>query len=284
MTKEELKERNPWAKFLDKIKDNLELYAEGGKQCYEEDLNSLEEFNNLLDKKSDESKKGKYQLELPPCPWDGNPLEANVIFLTLNPGYVEKFNKGFSRLVSCNDDLNARILDFRKKTLRLEADLRPEYDCKQEPMTTFDAVEIMDDMYWTNKFKSLYKALEIDQNEEGKMDFRKKVSILQYIAYTSEKFKGPEKETFKSQGFTKELIKFRLENATSENLPLFVIMRSRDRWIKLLGELITDYPSHFIFRKQVTIKGNLQDPRGQFITENSFSKDDDWARIINALK
>ena len=116
------------------------------------------------------------------------------------------------------------------------------------------------------------------------MDFRKKVSILQYIAYTSEKFKGPEKETFKSQGFTKELIKFRLENATSENLPLFVIMRSRDRWIKLLGELITDYPSHFIFRKQVTIKGNLQDPRGQFITENSFSKDDDWARIINALK
>lgn len=193
MTKEELKARNPWAKFLDKIKDNLELYAEGGKQCYEEDLNLLEEFNNLLDKKSDESKKGKYQLELPPCPWDGNPLEANVIFLTLNPGYVEKFNKGFSRLVSCNDDLNARILDFRKKTLRLEADLRPEYDCKQEPMTTFDAVEIMDDMYWTNKFKSLYKALEIDQNEEGKMDFRKKVSILQYIAYTSEKFKGPEK-------------------------------------------------------------------------------------------
>ncbi len=300
MTEEELRDLNPWAKFLEK--NELKLYFEGGKQCCKGDLKPLETINDDLRKsKAKDAKQGIYQLELPPCPWDGNPLKANVIFLTLNPGYVEPFNKHFSKLVASNANLNKRVLKFRKKTLLLEADLRPTETEDEEPISTFDAVEIMDDIYWTNKFKHLVETLQKEQAEYKIEDFWKKVSVLQYIAYTSETFKKPEiPKTSKedeikplpSQGFTKELIEFRLEKAQNDKEPLLlVVMRSKDKWEWLLGkEIFEKYKEHFIFRKKVTItrkNGTTteQNPRGQYITENSFENGkDDWDKIIKALK
>ena len=35
----------------------------------------------------------KYHLEIPAEPWQGNPLKAKIIILSLNPGWQEKNNK-----------------------------------------------------------------------------------------------------------------------------------------------------------------------------------------------
>ena len=56
-------------------------------RIYPGDDSFIHDFNNKVESKY------KYVVGVPPMPFSGNLLDAKVVILTLNPGYVEKVNK-----------------------------------------------------------------------------------------------------------------------------------------------------------------------------------------------
>ena len=60
---------------------------EEDERIYPGDDSFIHDFNNKVESKY------KYVVGVPPMPFSGNLLDAKVVILTLNPGYVEKVNK-----------------------------------------------------------------------------------------------------------------------------------------------------------------------------------------------
>ena len=112
MTKEQLLERNPWKDIAEQIKPNVTncLYDNSNEYVIQgKEKDRIIAFNNAL-KNTDDS--DKIVLQTPPEPWRGNPLTANLIILTLNPGYDLNINKTLACLIQAIDDVRMELINF----------------------------------------------------------------------------------------------------------------------------------------------------------------------------
>ena len=234
MTEKELWDKNPWRA----VADNMEcVYSEQGSfTANDKEREAIDEFN---DKKKRQNKPDEKLIDsVPPEPWQGNPLNAKVIFLSLNPGFVERINITTAKLIQTCKGTLEKLLDFKRKTLLLEADsFLPEDNDKggdDKPISCRDAMSLLGDEYWENKFSNLIS--EVVNDGYTVDQFYRDVAIMQYHAYTSKVDGGfPNKNHWPlpSQEFTRDLIKHVAEKNPNT---VFVIMRAKDRWVKLLGE------------------------------------------------
>ena len=91
---------NPWLDVADRIQGNpsCALFYQGDPNYFVASLgkdgHDIKDEDELITYKLPSSKNDEYNLItcIPPEPWQGNPLEAKLVILTLNPGYVEKQN------------------------------------------------------------------------------------------------------------------------------------------------------------------------------------------------
>lgn len=223
-TEKGLRENNPWqAMTLDCLySDDAHRYA------LDADRSMLEAFNNKLCA----ADRNRLVLNVPPEPWQGNPLRAKVIFLSLNPGYVDRVNRKLAFLLQSDRDVLRRILQFKQDTICLRARSFFPTSNHELPVGAHDAVSMLGDWYWENALATLRKA--VCGSSYPELRFYEDVAIMQFHAYSSEKFQHtfpPAGRWLASQEYTRDLIEY-----ISRARPgvLFVLMRARDKWKKLL--------------------------------------------------
>lgn len=265
-TDEELKKMNPWKDYSFEHlynDENTDLIHKADKEV-------VEKYN---EKKEEDHKFIKW---VPAIPFQGNPYTAKVIFLSLNPGYVEKLNKDAAKFLRNNcKEISKDLAKLWHKHLTHKVDsmMPPK---KNENLYT--AFQLIGDWYWVEKLEQLKKDTEFSDN-----DFYTKVALIELMPYSSRYCKDKTTE-LPTQEYTKNLIKHLLERSESDK-PLFVVMRSEKYWGKLLFD-DEKYPfennKNFIIRKRDS-KGRPL--RAQSINENAFyNLEIDYNRIKSKIK
>lgn len=270
MKTEEILNKNPWNNIkLDK------LYSSNDTEfVVDDDRDVVLDFNNKIG----DDTLNKLILNIPPEPWQGNPLKAKVIFLSLNPGYIERANKKLAMVFQNYKEILGPILDFKMKTLKLESDSFFPLNNDEKPIGCKDAISMLGDWYWEDAFQPLIQEACVNGFTEN--DFYKNVAIIQHFAYSSIKCQRvfpPKRKPLSSQNFTKELIQYIIDNNPNT---LFVIMRSISKWKEFLGEDLfnecdNDNQRRFLLKEN---KG-----MSQAFSRNNLG-DDKFERILKALK
>lgn len=262
MTREDIRRTNPWKAVADLYVGNGFLYNETGEYVCKDDKEMIETFNRTA------KKEHQYCLKVPAYPWYGNPLEAKVIVLSLNPGYVER------------ESVIGKIL------MRLPAGLVEGYAIHLRSMLTFDCHSFLPDDYGkpnvtyrdlANLHQSWYwidrleKAFVSDKTGLKTDDVLKRFAVIEYMGYSSEKYKA-----FKggallpSQVYVKQLIQYILQNNSDT---VFIVSRNVKTWQNFLGTMWTDNSDRFIVAK---------DYLGQRFTKDILGNDYD--KVIAAFK
>jgi len=208
--KETLRVENPWLSIAKKIADNNYIIRE---DCvHSEDRRIVEEFNHIT--------KDEYllRLDLPPEPFQGNPLNAEVIILTLNPGFVEKCNVGMFEALSYEEKID--FIAAKCRTMSMQDEL-----CVPDN----DIINDIGEHYWERKLKSVLSFPEAN----------KRIAIVQFLGYFSKKYKSIPKKLFHgeeallyTQKYTIRLIRYLMQ----EN-KLLIIGRHIKMWYKYIPEL-----------------------------------------------
>ena len=239
MTETEIKKNNPWREIADRLDC---LYSETEEYVYSKDIEMVRIFNKRVAKSKTNDQvyhPDELIVNIPPEPWQGNPLKAKVIFLSLNPGFVENVNWKLAKVLQNDNGILKRMLDFKKKTLCLESESFFPESNDEKPIGCKDSVSMLGDWYWENglaKFRE--KVVDKDYSEK---QFYRDVAIMQYHSYTSEKYGRTFTKAgyfLESQKFTAELIKYIIDNNKDV---IFVIMRSLKRWKELLEDSDKDF-------------------------------------------
>lgn len=260
--KEEVKEKNPWKEIADSYDENDAecLYGENNYYVCEGDKDAVKKFNSKAKGTPDE-----IITIVPPEPWWGNPLEAKLIILSLNPGYVEEVNEKLAKLLQSNDEIRKQVINYKKKTLLLDAEsfLPEDEDNEGNPISCKDAVNMLGDWYWYKKIKQLKEDVNIDEK-----DFFKQIALIEYHGYSSKEssrrfpLKG---DSFKSMDFTKELVLKIIKNKPDV---IFLIMRSSKKWENLL-DIEINGNKRFIYKDN---KGMSQRISPQNLGDENYNK------------
>ena len=96
MTEKQLKSKNPWKEVADMYNPNKDncLYGEDNNYVCSCDKDAIKKYNEKAQGTKDE-----IITRIPAEPWWGNPFEARLIILSLNPGYVPKVNETLAKLM-----------------------------------------------------------------------------------------------------------------------------------------------------------------------------------------
>jgi hypothetical protein len=269
LTEEKIRDLNPWK---DVLPDNcgaeiLYNVDETAKYIVREDEGMLAKFNEKHKAKKDK----QYVLNLVPYPWVGNPLTAKVIILSQNPGFVENSGRSVPLMIgqtSVADDL----VDYFRKSLRLEASGFMPNDIKKNGISARDAFNVMGDWYWKRRFDALQESSSVNIET-----IYNNFALIQYVPYSSVEFADFPKSYgyLKSQNFTKLLIKYILEHNKDT---LFVALRGASLWEKFLH--LDNWNSLVKTNRIVLHKKNCYRP--QYISEKCL--DNAYDIVVSKLK
>lgn len=280
MTENQLKDENPWKYVADMIDPREKdcLFRDKAKKWYvcEKDEERILVFN----RKCKENDTDLIITNTPPEPWRGNPLTANLIILTLNPGYDPNINESLAKLIQCVDEVREELVEFRKQTLKLESQsMMPEND-NNSPISCFEAEDMISGWYWTKNLKTLREKSELDEKE-----FYKRVAVIEFHGYSSttcrRRFPLYRKDSsyLESQEFNKKLIDYIVNNRRDD--VRFLIVRAKRQWVKFLGDL---YDKKIFLsrgnkgRNPSISKGNLAKKNKDGIIEN-----DIFNKVLDAV-
>lgn len=267
---QEVKNYNPWrdvTKMFD-IYEKRCLYDDNNEYMLEEDRDRIIKFNGDIKKHDD-----RIILQTPPEPWRGNPLEANLIILSLNPGFDVNINKTLAILLQADDAIREGVVNFRKDTLNLEShSFLPEGN-PTKTISIKEAEDMLGGWYWTKRFNTLRNDSRV-KTKLNENEFYKRVAVLQFFGYSSttcEKgfpyYKG--NKELPSQEFNKKLIEY-IVNYKSDKVR-FLILRAKQQWVGFLGEIYNK--NRFMFLEK-TNKG-----RSQSITKENLMEKDENGQI-----
>lgn len=281
LTEDEIRAINPWQGSY--INPNRSaLYDPTSQWLLVEDEQIIKEFNE-----KNKNNDYKFELGMRPEPFNGNPLTAKVIVLSLNPGYVYRVNNLFARLLQMVQKVEEPIKKHKDDQLRF---MVKSFFCQRSKSS--NSVELncreahcmLDDWYWYDIFDQfLNEAKESGLLTDYSLDkIFDNVALVQYIGYISKKGK-PLHKVLPSQRFARMLIHYL---GIKTNV-LFVISRSEEFWHKLIGDDIWDMldkDKRLVHRKKNKDKNEVDRTiRTQGFTEKSFM-DGGFERIVNALK
>lgn len=273
MTLSSLNITSPWTDYMDDLRAkhpgqiDSHLFYDKINVIHPEDLDTVKAYN---DSRKDED--ARFVTNLLAAPFQGNPLTAKVVFLSLNPGYVKRLNKDLAKVFEQIPNLPQQINSIWSGFLSHEAKSMSPSTQNNELFTAYQSLV---DWYWHDTFATIQASSNLPKDT-----FFERVAVMQLMPYHSTKcnkviLKLP------TQQYTKSLILHMLEQP---DCPLFVVMRSEVQWAKLLfgskeGFKTSSYKDHFILRKR---NANDSRPRGQYINENAFDPGV-YQTIVNAI-
>lgn len=254
---------NHWNIVADNCRDNEALFSENNEYIYPGDKPFIQRYNSTA------SEKTRFVVNAVPYPFQGNPLSAKVIILSLNPGYVPRVNDYFAKILQHCPQLADGVMSFLRKNLQIRVrEFMPEVHGASDKHPNYqDAYNMFGDWYW-------YDILS-KWTTEGltKEDIFSNVALIQYIPYASEKAKDlPKGCVLPSQMFAKKLIRHIAETKDS----IFVVPRAVIKWNVLLGSTW----------QKLEDEGRIiigKNPLSQHLTANNLGEEP-YRKIINHLK
>lgn len=286
---DELKELNPWRDKFQKPCFN-KLYDEDAKWLLKDDAEIVDDFN----KKANDDY--KFMFGIRPEPFNGNPLKAKVIILSLNPGYVYRVNNLFARILQKMEpkEIAKIVMEHKDKQLCLDVD---SFFCKMKEyqdknlVNTREAHYMLDDWYWYDIFTKFLK--DAHNTDFLPKDFSKEklfdnIALVQYVGYMSKSWKPLSKGyLLPSQKYTRFLVWY-LAYRTDV---LFIVSRSQAEWNKLIGDDVwkeLKKNDRLVLRKKYDVKNkNGRDYkitiRTQYFSSNSFENENDFKLITDKL-
>lgn len=261
-----LKDNNPWRKEIFNNEPQILLKRllkwKEGEFIYSEDKKIINNRNNVL-ANNKKKKDNVFRTFLLPKPYRGNLKDPKLVILSLNPGYNERIKKKMFEML--REDYQLKFIEIAKKNALLEdgCSIIPNVGKDDDIDYWVDAVT--DNSYWLDKLSDLINEPDVDIS---------KIGLIQFIPYASEHYDSWAKEDeLKSQEFSVEIIRRLLYEDEST---LFLVMRSREQWEKLIPKEMHDekYKNRFLYSKN---------PRCQKISPNNL-QEDQYENIINVLK
>lgn len=263
MTEEEIKKQNPWLQYPYVSR----LYDKNTNMIHPDDRAIVDDYN--------QNRPSDFEVHTPPFPFQGDPFRSKVVFLSLNPGFVERLNIDAALLLEQVKDLRIQLSEeWNKHRIHDVNSFFPN----PKDVNLYQGYQLLGDWYWYDKLKHLLKHL-CDDAKMNEIEFFQKVALIQLMPYSST-FCNKVITNLPTQKYTKNLIDYLLKQPKG---PLFVVMRSEPDWGELLG--IKDfqdakYKDRFVIRKR---DKNGNRPRLQYINQNAF-EDNGYERIIQAIK
>lgn len=241
MTEKELLGQNPWEEVAKMYNPDEEdcLFSKTRHYVCSSDLPEIEKFNSKLALNDTD----RIIKNIPAEPWSGNPLTANLIILSLNPGYVPEVNKTLALLLQSNKQIRKSIIEFKRDTLLLKAKSFMAEEDGANPISSKDAVNMLGDWYWYKKLKQLKDDVGLDEDA-----FFRKIALIEFHGYssiTSNHSFLSGNGYLESQLFTKRMI----QHIVQRDDVVFLIMRSKKKWTDFLGEgFIKEYDNKFVIK------------------------------------
>lgn len=247
-TRERLAADNPWLFMAKEIEANG--YEKTGDYVHPQDKEVIDRFTagNIKDEH-------KLQLSMIPKPFMGNPLDAEVVVLTLNPGYSEKYD--VEEYEKCSPEQKKGFIETKCRIMALQDD-RCIQDGENEYMNLLEA------NYWKHK---LERVLGISP------DANKKVSIVEFMPYHSVRYKDIPKKLFSdgrgllhTQEYTIRLVRYLMQQGK-----VIVITRAENKWYEHIPQLK--------YYKKKVVLNNVQN----IYISPANCKGDGWKLIETAL-
>ena len=263
MTEKDIRVANHWNIVADECQGNEALYSDNKRYIYPGDDVYIDRYNATA------SKETSFILNTVPYPFQGNPLTAKVVVLSLNAGYVPRVNCYFAKILQHYPQLAEGVMCFMRDNLRLNVKaFMPNvvYSYEEHPNYQ-DAFNMLGDWYW-------FDILSKWQNEGLSFgEIFSNVALIQSIPYASIKAKDlPKGCVLPSQIFIKKMITY-IANYTDA---IFVVPRAVKNWQKLLGLTWNQ-----LAREDRLIIG--KNPLNQSLTKNNLGEEQ-FYKIINQLK
>lgn len=254
---------NHWNIVADSCQGNEALYNEDKEYVYPGDEACIERYNSTA------SDKTRLILNTVPYPFQGNPLTAKVIILSLNAGYIPRVNHYFAKILQHYPKLAEGVMCFMRENLRLEVKgFMPEIGYSDEKHPNYqDAYNMLGDWYW-------FDILSKWENEGLNSDeIYSNVALIQSVPYASEKAKDlPKGMILPSQIFIKKMI-WHIANSTDA---IFIVPRAVKKWQTILGPIW-----HRLEQEDRIVIG--KNPLNQSLTKNNLGEEQ-YYKIINHLK
>jgi len=202
---------NPWLDLVNDIEGNI--YIPYSENVLKTDKRVLDEFNSRA------SEIFKYHTEVLPEPFLGNVLDAKVVILALNPGFVYDANIGKWEKAS-----EAEKENFIKSKC-------DQLSLKTKEFISEDKIENeIGDNYWSKKTKYIS-----DNYPNSKND----IALIQFCGYHSEKFRlisskyfGRSSLYLSSQEFTFRIIRYLMQKDR-----VIILARGERIWYKAITGL-----------------------------------------------
>lgn len=262
-TEKDILAANHWNIVADKCQGNEALYSDNKRYIYPGDDVYIDRYNATA------SKETSFILNTVPYPFQGNPLTAKVVVLSLNAGYVPRVNCYFAKILQHYPQLAEGVMCFMRDNLRLNVKaFMPNVGYSYEEHPNYqDAFNMLGDWYW-------FDILSKWQNDGLSFgDIFSNVALIQSIPYASIKAKNlPKGCVLPSQIFIKKMITY-IANYTDA---IFVVPRAVKNWQKLLGLTWNQ-----LEREDRLIIG--KNPLNQSLTKNNLGEEQ-YSRIISHLK
>jgi len=282
LTEQEILDINPWQSTY--VNPNpAALYDPDAEWLLVGDKKMIKDFNEKADKDY------RFELGMRPEPFNGNPLRSKVVILSLNPGYVDRVNNLFARLLQMVQPLGEAVKQHKDLQLKLAVS---SFFCQRNPnknsgaLSYLDAHCMLDDWYWYDIFKDFREKAELEPENDTDDIIFNHTSLVQYVGYHSKSFKSLY-NILPSQRFTKLLIQYLALHTDT----LFVVSRSKSEWKKLIGDEVWEIlknEKRLVQRKKydVTNKNGKQYKstiRTQGFTRKTF-EDGGFDRIADKFK
>lgn len=263
MTDKDILAANHWNIVADCCQGNEALYNEDKEYVYPGDEACIERYNSTATDKT------RLILNTIPYPFQGNPLTAKVIILSLNAGYIPRVNHYFAKILQHYPQLAEGVMCFMRENLRLEVKgFMPEGSNSDEKHPNYqDAYNMLGDWYW-------FDILSKWENEGLNSDeIFSNVALIQSVPYASEKAKDlPKSMILPSQIFIKKMI-WHIANSTDA---IFIVPRAVKKWQTILGPIW-----HRLEQEDRIVIG--KNPLNQSLTKNNLGEEQ-YYKIINHLK
>lgn len=258
--KRNIKQKNGWAMVAENLY-GLTLWSdkEEDERIYPGDATFIHDFNSKVDSKY------KYVVGVPPMPFSGNLLDAKIVILTLNPGYVEKVNKDLCMAMGAGE--REQLLCLMRNALTFQGEgIYDGYECSR----------VQGDYYWQKAFDQLAIEAYGKPSSEIYHPIFHDIAFFQLIGYHSEKFRYSSGIKYlPSMIFTNLLAKY-LATKTDKT---FLILRSESLWKETFGEELW---SKLEKEGRLITKGHKG--MSQKITRGNLKKDNGFDKLVKLLK
>lgn len=238
LTWKELKDENPWGKKIFNIDTNDPAAM---RELIDKICSGKEKFVYSEDKEQIDEK--QFELSLLPKPYRGNLKDPKLVILSLNPGYNERVKTKLFKLLEFERQKEFIKLSKQNAWLESRYIISPKSDVD----------DVMDNGYWSDRLSEL-------KNDGAELS---RIGLIQFVPYASEHFGSWNNKKLKTQEFTRKIIMRLLQKKDT----IFLVMRSRDKWKKLIPEMDNEeYKGLFLYNKnprcQMLSKNNLKDNYG----------------------